>query len=363
MLQTLSKVDPELAVTDAMHADHPPSLVSEHRTPMRVTADLRQPSVPGNFDRLMDRSSTVGISESSCVWHRRLAASQRGGREALERSLRGRIAAGAVGHVRWPTAGDYQRLHPPTPALQRRAVVIAPASALRSASVRGCSYCRELLQVPPVRCTSRCTDCRQAGRTSCFRRAEIAQAQPPGRGFPRHDRSAAITTGAVRCTATTLRMTATVRRTANIDCVLLRRPGWHGPPGISFTSSGWKIASKPRSRRAWRTWSTASSSRSRTASCWSPSMRASITARSGGLSSQLVHNSDTVTPALCASWADRVSRLHEFRRRPACRHGSRAPRHGHAGRARRRPSNGIDRQNAFLGCARRAVTAGRLLIP
>ena len=38
MLQTLSKVDPELAVTDAMHADHPPSLVSEHRTPMRVTA-------------------------------------------------------------------------------------------------------------------------------------------------------------------------------------------------------------------------------------------------------------------------------------------------------------------------------------
>jgi hypothetical protein len=234
MLQTLSKVDPELAVTDAMHADHPPSLVSEHRTPMRVTADLRQPSVPGNFDRLMDRSSTVGISESSCVWHRRLAASQRGGREALERSLRGRIAAGAVGHVRWPTAGDYQRLHPPTPALQRRAVVIAPASALRSASVRGCSYCRELLQVPPVRCTSRCTDCRQAGRTSCFRRAEIAQAQPPGRGFPRHDRSAAITTGAVRCTATTLRMTATVRRTANVDCVLLRRPGWQRSSGHLF---------------------------------------------------------------------------------------------------------------------------------
>jgi hypothetical protein len=48
-------------------------------------------------------------------------------------------------------------------ALQRRAVAIAPASALRSASVRGCSYCRERPQVPPVRCTSRCTDCRQAG--------------------------------------------------------------------------------------------------------------------------------------------------------------------------------------------------------
>src|SRR6266542_3394364 len=67
----------------------------------------------------MDRSSTVDItvdiSESSRLWHRRLAASQRGGREALERSPRGRIAAGAVGHVRWPTAGDYQRLHPPTP--------------------------------------------------------------------------------------------------------------------------------------------------------------------------------------------------------------------------------------------------------
>ena len=49
------------------------------------------------------------------------------------------------------------------PALQRRAFVVAPASALRSASVRGCSYCRDFLQLPAVRCMSRCTDRHQAG--------------------------------------------------------------------------------------------------------------------------------------------------------------------------------------------------------
>jgi hypothetical protein len=113
-------------------------------------------------DTLMDRPSTVD-SQRYVPPRTRSAGGDpaaTGEKLANDHCATGSLPArpAACGAGPWEI---YERLPSPPPALQRRAVIAAPASAVRSTSVRGVSQCPELLQSPQGDCTSHCMDCLQ----------------------------------------------------------------------------------------------------------------------------------------------------------------------------------------------------------
>src|SRR6266487_1561629 len=152
MLETRSKVAAEPAVSGVMHPDHrAPSLASIARP--AVDARYMAAACQSHPNTLTDRPSTVD-SQRFVSPRTRTAGGDPAGLANDHR------AAGSL-PARWPRAvpdlGDDERLHPPTPALQRRPVIAAPASMVRSASVQNASHCRKLPQLPAVHCTNHCT--------------------------------------------------------------------------------------------------------------------------------------------------------------------------------------------------------------
>ncbi len=94
-------------------------------------------------------------------------------------------AAGSL-PARWPRAvpdlGDDERLHPPTPALQSRAITATAGSRLLSASIQGDCYCLAPPQLIAFHCTNHCTVGEDRRRRNSRRRAAGGKDVRAGRG-------------------------------------------------------------------------------------------------------------------------------------------------------------------------------------
>src|SRR6266487_6987435 len=177
MLETRSKVAAEPAVSGVMHPDHrAPSLASI----ARPAGDARYMAAAcqSHPNTLTDRPSTVD-SQRFVLPRTRTA----GGDPA--RLANDHRAAGSL-PARWPRAvpdlADDERLHPPTPALQSRAITATAGSRLLSASIQGDSYCLAPPQLIAFHCTNHCTVGEDRRRSNSRRRAAGGKDVRAGRG-------------------------------------------------------------------------------------------------------------------------------------------------------------------------------------
>src|SRR6266508_3078235 len=106
------------------------------------------------------------VTDSCRLGHAPLAATRRDSRTIT--------AAGSL-PARWPRAvpdlGDDERLHPPTPPLQSRAITATACSRLFSASIQGDCYCLAPPQLIAFHCTNHCTVGEDRRRSNSRRRA------------------------------------------------------------------------------------------------------------------------------------------------------------------------------------------------